>query len=225
MADELTPDAHAGSRGLFITLEGVDGAGKSTQCALLREALEACGREVVCLREPGGTRIGEAIREQLLLNPDMTGMDPLCELLLFEAARRQLVAQVIEPALTRGCVVLSDRFFDSTTAYQGFARGLGEQVVAQANALACAGLAPDRTILLDLPCEAAFGRAAARDGATDRMEREGEGFQELVHAGFEHVARQSGGRVVRVDASGEPAEVAARVRAALADLMDLGGAR
>lgn len=220
MADEHARGARRPKGGLFITIEGVDGAGKSTQCALLRETLEAHGYDVVSLREPGGTAVGEAIRSNLLLNADVAGMDPTCELLLFEAARAQLVAQVIRPALARGCVVLSDRFFDSTTAYQGHARGLGEDIVRAANELACAGLAPDRTLLLDLPCECAYARATGA-GETDRMEREGEPFQELVRAGFERVAAANPVRVVRVDARGEASEVASRVRAALADLVDL----
>ena len=220
MADEHARAARRPEGGLFITVEGVDGAGKSTQCALLREALETCGYDVVSLREPGGTAVGEAIRSHLLLNADVSDMDPTCELLLFEAARAQLVAQVIRPALARGCVVLSDRFFDSTTAYQGCARGLGEDVVRAANELACAGLAPTRTLLLELPCERAYARATGA-GEADRMEREGQAFQELVRAGFERVADAEAARVVRVDASGDVHKVAARVRAALADLVDL----
>ena len=165
-------------RGVFVTFEGVDGAGKTTQCSLLCDALRSAGYEVVRLREPGGTPLGERVRS-LLLDPQSQTIDPTCELLLFEAARAQLVAQVVRPALDRGAVVVSDRFFDSTYAYQGFARGLGGETVRTVNAVACGGLAPDRTLLLDLGFNPeavvvvlngkaarhnAFGSTAVRDG-------------------------------------------------------------
>ena len=118
-------------RGTFITLEGADGCGKSTQVALLADAIQAAGREVVCLREPGGTSISEKIRA-LVLDPDNAEMAPECELLLFEASRAQLVRQVIEPALARGAVVLCDRFYDSTYAYQAAGRALDARVISQA---------------------------------------------------------------------------------------------
>lgn len=212
MSQQTTP------RGAFVTFEGVDGVGKTTQCALLCAALEASGREVVRLREPGGTPVGERVRD-LLLDPSLAGMDPVCELLLYEAARAQLAGSVIRPALERGAVVVSDRFFDSTAAYQGYGRGLGLDVVAAANALACGGLAPDRTLLLDLAPGEALVRAT-REGA-DRMELEGVAFQERVRAGFADAARRDPARVRTVDACGTVGEVWGRVRAALADLLDL----
>ncbi len=212
MSQQTTP------RGAFVTFEGLDGVGKTTQCALLCTALEASGRKVVRLREPGGTPVGERVRA-LLLDPSLAGMDPVCELLLYEAARAQLASAVIRPALARGAVVVSDRFFDSTAAYQGFGRGLGLDAVAAANALACGGLAPDRTLLLDLAPGEALGRAT-REGA-DRMELEGVAFQERVRAGFADAARRDPGRVRPIDASGTVEEVWGRVRAALADLLDL----
>lgn len=212
------PPAPAVPHGVFVTLEGVDGAGKTTQCALLCAALEACGREAVRLREPGGTRVGEGVRA-LLLDPCLAPMDPVCELLLFEAARAQLVAQVVRPALARGAVVVSDRFFDSTLAYQGFARGLGADAVRTANRLSCGGLVPDRTVVLDLDPALACERARGRGGA-DRIEQEGLAFQEHVRAGFLDAAREEPDRVRVVDASGDASQVWSRVRAALAGLLD-----
>lgn len=211
------------ARGVFISFEGVDGAGKSTQCALACERLASTGHEVVRLREPGGTRIGERIRE-ILLDPDCEAMDATCELLLYEAARAQLVAQVVVPALEAGKIVVSDRFFDSTTAYQGFARGLGGDVVLRANRLACGPVAPDRTVLLDLDPASALGRAAAATAASghgDRLELEGVSFQEQVRAGYARIALDEPDRVRVVDAAGSVEEVYERVRDALSGLLEL----
>ena len=209
--------------GLFLSLEGADGAGKTTQCGLLRDALRATGRAVTTLREPGGTRLGEGVR-RLVLDPDALDegvpMSPVAELMLYEAARAQLVAQVIRPALRRGDVVVSDRFVDSTLAYQGFARGLGEDVVARANALACGGTLPARTLLLDVDPGRALSRALS-DHEPDRLEREGVRLQELVRRGFDAAARRDPARVHVIDAGGTVAEVYERVRADLADLVAL----
>lgn len=205
-------------RGVFVTFEGVDGAGKSTQCALVCAGLAMLGRTVERLREPGGCAVGERVRA-VLLDPGLSGMDPVCELLLYEAARAQLVAEVIRPALLAGSVVVSDRFYDSTMAYQGFARGLGAQGVQRANALACGEVTPDRTVLLDLDPRGAYERATA--SGADRLEQEGESFQERVREGFLHVARQEPGRVRVIDARGTVGEVYERVRQCLADLVEL----
>lgn len=203
------------TRGMFITLEGADGCGKSTQAALLAQALEAAGREVVCLREPGGTPISEKVRA-LLLDPAHAEMVPECELLLYEASRAQLTRQVIEPALARGAVVLCDRYYDSTYAYQAGGRKLPDDLVNAANALGSCGVAPDRTVVLDLDPALAYARATA--AGADRMEAEGLAFQERVRAAYLRLAATEPARVRVVDASGKKDEVAMRVLGAIGDL-------
>ena len=208
-------------RGLFITLEGADGCGKSTQAAILADRIAATGREVVRLREPGGTAVSEKIRA-LVLDPENSEMAPECELLLFEASRAQLVRQVIEPALARGAVVVCDRFYDSTFAYQAAGRSLAEPTIRAANALGSCGVAPDRTLVLDMDTDDALSRAT-RDGAV-RMEAEGVAFQRRVREGYLRLVAEEPRRVRRVDAAGTVEEVAGRLADALADLLpDLAG--
>lgn len=218
-ATSATTPAQPAPTGVFVTLEGIDGAGKTTQCALVCAGAAALGREVVRLREPGGTGIGECIRA-ILLDVASAGMDPTCELLLYEAARAQLVAEVIRPALARGAVVVSDRFFDSTTAYQGHARGLGAAPVDAANRLACGDVAPDLTVVLDLDPVGALERACAAQQA-DRLELEGAAFQQRVREGFARLAQAEPQRVRVVDARGDVAAVYERVRAQLAGVLEL----
>jgi dTMP kinase len=194
---------------VFISFEGLDGCGKTTQAAMLAAALELEGRTVVRVREPGGTPIGERIRELLLDGDSVIG--GAAEALLYAAARAQLVDQVILPALARGEVVVADRFIDSSLAYQGVARGLGLEQVLQANELATGGLMPDITLLLELPAELAAER---RGDSPDRIESEGAGFLAAVAAGFAAAAARFTERIHVVDASGPPRAVLARVREA-----------
>lgn len=207
--------------GLFITVEGIDGCGKSTQAELIAAALEAAGLDVLRLREPGGVVISEKIRA-ILLDPAHDEMGDVCELLLYEAARAQLVHQVIKPALAAGKTVICDRFYDSTTAYQAFADGLDRGMVAQANDLAVDGCRPNLTFVFDLPVEEALRRRAGREGAADRLELKGLDFQRKVAAGFRAVAAEEPTRVKLVDAAHPVAEVFASVvhelRAARLDL-------
>lgn len=201
------------SRGLFITVEGIDGCGKSTQARLIAAALEAAGHDVLRLREPGGVKISEQIRA-ILLDPANAEMGDVCELLLYEAARAQLVHQVIRPALAAGKTVVCDRFYDSTTAYQAFADGLDRNMVSQANELAVDGCRPDLTLVFDLPVEDALRRRFGRE-AEDRLELKGLEFQERVAAGFRAVAADEPDRVKLIDAGESIAEVFSGVAAEL----------
>ena len=201
------------TRGLFITVEGIDGCGKSTQARLIAAALEAAGHDVLRLREPGGVKISEQIRA-ILLDPANAEMGDVCELLLYEAARAQLVHQVIRPALAAGKTVVCDRFYDSTTAYQAFADGLDRNMVSQANELAVDGCRPDLTLVFDLPVEDALRRRSGRE-AEDRLELKGLEFQERVAAGFRAVAADEPDRVKLIDAGESIAEVFSGVAAEL----------
>lgn len=204
--------------GTFLTFEGGEGTGKSTQVRLLSRHLESLGHTVRSLREPGGTAVGEAIRG-ILLDPSYAGMDAHTELMLYEAARAQLVAEVIEPALQAGEVVICDRFFDSTTAYQGYGRGLSPADIVSLNRLATRGLLPDRTVLLDVGVDVGIERATRE--TTDRLEGEGAAFHDRVRNGFLAIAASEPDRVRLVDASGTVEEVAEKVLGAIRDLPSL----
>jgi dTMP kinase len=197
---------------MFVTFEGVDGSGKSTQARLLAERLRSEGREVVLTREPGGTEAGERIRELLLHGQSLA---PWAEAALFAAARAQLVDEVIRPALARGADVVADRYLDSSLAYQGVARGLGVERVLELNLLATGGLLPDRTFLLRLPPAAA---AARRSEEPDRIEGEGAAFAEEVDRAYRDLARVFAKRVVVVDGGGKAEDIAETVRGQLRDL-------
>jgi len=197
--------------GRFISLEGVDGSGKSTQASLLADALRDRGHDVLAVREPGGTALGEAIRE-IVLGPD--AMSPWAEALLFAAARAQLVADVVRPALESGRWVVADRFLDSSLAYQGTARGLGIDQVAQVNAPGIGDCLPDLTIILDLVPSSAIDRRAGR-ASVDRIEGEGEALQEAVAEGYREVARIHPERIALISADGSLDEVHTRVLAAV----------
>ena len=199
------------ARGRFITFEGGEGCGKSTQVVRLAAALESRGIKVLLTREPGGTRLSELIRTLLKDEAEDPPVDR-AELLLFLAARAQLVHNVIAPALEAGTWVISDRFSDSTVAYQGYGRGLPVDFVRQANDFACEGLRPDLTFLLDLDPETAEGRMRGREAATntsaDRIERAGSGFHARLRKGFLELAAADAPRFSVVDASKSPDEVA-----------------
>lgn len=206
--------------GIFLTLEGDDGVGKSTQADLLASWLEQRGCTVLRVHEPGGTRLGEKIRT-LLLDREDDAMTPLAELLLFEAARAQVMDEVIEPALARGEVVVCDRFTDSTLAYQGYGRELGASLVRSTNDLACGGRYPDRTLLLVLDDDVARERVESRsaDGTGDRMESAGDAFRMRLRAGFDEIAAVEPERVRIVDANGSVEQVHERIREGIADLI------
>jgi len=196
------------ARGIFITFEGIEGCGKSTQVELLRQHLTALGQKVVITREPGGCFIGEKIRD-ILLDPENRGMTALTELLLYEASRAQHVAGVIGPTLEAGETVISDRFYDASTAYQGHARGLGADKVESLNLIATGGLRPDLTIVLDL--EASEGlRRLGQD--LDRIESEAIDFHEKVRNGYIEIAKCDPERVRVVDSSGAIEATAAEIK-------------
>jgi dTMP kinase len=194
---------------MFVTFEGVDWSGKSTQAELLAAWLREEGRTVVATREPGGTPLGERIRQVLLHGEDVS---PWAEAALFAAARAELVAEVIRPALDRGAAVVCDRYIDSSLAYQGIARGLGIEEVLQLNLAVIGGLLPDRTFVLMLdPATAAKRTRRARD----RIEREGEAFHAALDSAYWQLGQLFPERIVLLDGSLEKEELAERVRAAL----------
>ena len=202
---------------MFITFEGIEGTGKSTQIELLRERLEARGRRVVVTCEPGGSRIGAELR-RVLLSLENRDLTPQAELFLYLADRAQHVAQVVRPALASGAVVLSDRFVDSTVAYQGHGRGMDIALLHQLNAVAVDGLWPQLTILLDLDPEIGLGRAVARNtregktNAEGRFEAESLAFHGRVRQGFLDLAAHEPERIRVVDAAGTPEATALVVR-------------
>lgn len=209
-------------KGKFITFEGGEGCGKSTQVQRLKAALEQKGVQVLLTREPGGTRLAELIRSLLKDEAE----DPPCdraELLLFLAARAQLVKNVIRPALEAGTWVVSDRFSDSTLAYQGYGRGLSLDVIRAANDFACEGLKPDRTILLDVDPVTSQARMRGREASTntkaDRIERAGDDFHARLRKGFLELAAAEPSRIVTIDASGTEDDVWERVWKSLTHML------
>jgi dTMP kinase len=211
-------------RGKFITFEGLDGTGKSTQMRKLAAKLRAAGHKVVETREPGGTATGEKIR-RVLLDSKTHGLSPMAEMALMFASRAQHIAEVIQPALEHGQIVLCDRFTDSTEAYQGSGRKLGSDAVLELHRILCGDLQPDLTILLDSDPGKSIGRARRRNqGAADRanksavkhtdenrFEQETRAFFARVHDGYRAIAAREPQRVVAVDASGTPAQTHRRI--------------
>lgn len=207
-------------RGIFISFEGSEGCGKTTQIGELKRRCEAAGAEIVLTREPGGTAVGERIRQLLQFTPDAGNMVPEAELLLFAASRAQLVREVIRPALAQGKVVIADRFLDSTTVYQGMARGLGVAEVERINSFAVGDCVPGLTILLDMNSELAHARAVgstaeAVEGGTDRMENQPPEFYEAVRRGYLELAEKESGRMHVVDAAAGVDEISESVWKAL----------
>lgn len=205
-------------RGVFVTFEGGDGVGKSTHIRFVADELRRAGREVVCLREPGGTGVGESLRA-MVLDPENGEISSETELLMYEAARAQLVCEVIRPALERGAVVLCDRFADSTIAYQAYGRGLPLDFVRRANTFATGGIVPDRTILLVLGNTRKSLARATGAGAGDRMEQAGEVFHSRVNRAFLKLAKRDPKRIRIVRSSSSRKVTAAAVAAELADIL------
>jgi len=200
-------------RGLFLTFEGLDGSGKTTQLRLFAERLRARGETVIETVEPGGTRIGGDIR-RILLDPANDNLCSTAELLLYFAARAQNVDEIVTPATARGEIVISDRWTDSTWAYQGFGRELGVDVVRKLDAIACRGRRPDLTLWIDVDLETCLRRTKARNDeadAADRMDAQSRAFYERVLAGYRALHEEEPERVLRVDGRGELEQVAERV--------------
>jgi dTMP kinase len=208
-------------RGKFITFEGLDGTGKSTQMRKLAAALREAGHKIVETREPGGTATGEKIRK-VLLDSGTAGLDPLAEMALMFASRAQHIAEVIEPGLAAGAIVLCDRFTDSTEAYQGSGRRLGSDPVRELHRVLCGNLQPDLTLLLDSNPHTSVSRArrrnkrdsktAGRSHDENRFEQETRSFFSRVREGFAAIARREPGRVVMVDARGTPGQTHQKIR-------------
>lgn len=207
--------------GKFITFEGPEGAGKSTQLKRLAEYLREKGHAVITTREPGGTPLAEQLREILKTHRGAEKLHPETELLLMEAARSQHAREVILPALERGCVVLCDRYYDSTTAYQGGARNIDSSLIDRLNLFAAGFRKPDLTLIFDLDIETGFRRAGKRQetaGEYDRFEAETRAFHQRVREMFLQIARTEPDRVKIIDAEGTPEEVAERVRSTADEL-------
>ena len=212
-------------KGFFITAEGLDGSGKTTQVRLIQDYLICKGHNTFVVREPGGTAISESIRK-LILDPANVEMSPVVEMLLYAASRAQLVEQVIRPALERGEVVICDRFFDSSIAYQGFGRGLEVSMIADVNRTALRGLAPDLTFFFDLPPQASLARRSQAEGGSsgnedsagsgnsglDRIEREKLDFHGRVYNGYKWLAANSPDRIRVIDAASDEAAVFEKVK-------------
>ncbi len=206
----------AENRGIFISLEGGEGAGKTTQIKLLADFLRSKGKEVLLVREPGGTELGEDVRKVLKFSEYKNGISPRAEALLFSAARAQLVQETIAPALERGVWVLSDRFTDSSIAYQGAGRNLGDTDIAIINRFATGGLEPDVTILLDLPVQTGFERLRSRaeesSGKHDRMEELEIDFYERVRECYLALAKSAPQRFIIIPATAPAEEIAEGIR-------------
>ena len=215
-------DAAGKPGGFFITFEGPEGGGKSTQVHRLAATLADQGYSVWTTREPGGTRVGEMIRP-ILLGRQQTRMTPWSEALLFTASRAQHVEEVIRPRLQRGELVLCDRYSDSTLAYQGYGRGLDLETLRRLQFHATGGLQPDLTVLLNLPVETGLSRIPRP--AQDRLDRETAAFHQRVRAGYKEMAAADPGRWREVDAAADADQVAQRIRGLVSDALQQAGVR
>lgn len=205
-------------RGLFITFEGTDGAGKTTQIQRLSAELGQAGYDICLTREPGGTPISEQIRD-MLLNPDHSEMAATTELLLYAASRAQHVSEVIKPALEAGKIVISSRFADAMVVYQGYGRGLDLERINRLNRIATEGVTPDVTFVLDLPVEIGLQRVQKSRGGLDRLEREKIDFHQRLRDGYRALAQQEPQRLKIVDAQASPEKVYAQIMAAIQSLL------
>lgn len=206
------------NKGIFISMEGPDGSGKSTQIALLKEYLENEGYDVLITREPGGNRISEAIRE-IILNKEYEEMSPITEMMLYASARAQLIAQVIGPAIDEGKAVISDRFIDSSLVYQGMARGLGVETVYNVNQVAIGEYMPDVTFMLDLPAEVGIARKKDQK-ELDRMEMQSIEFHKRVAEGYRKLAESFPDRIKTIDATLPIDEICGMIRSRVKALLD-----
>ena len=195
--------------GLFITMEGCEGAGKSLQCRKLERHLKESGYKTLLTREPGGAEISEQIRK-IILNPGNASLSPAAEALLYSAARAQHVAEVIGPALKNNCIVICDRFTDSSVAYQGYARGLGPDVIDGINAFASGGITPDITFFIDLNPGESFSRKR-KNAALDRIELEDAEFHYRVYEGYKQIAQKNPQRVAVINGRRGPQEIHAEI--------------
>ena len=205
-------------RGLFITFEGTDGAGKTTQIQRLSADLSKASYDVCLTREPGGTHISEQIRD-MLLNPDNSEMVDTTELLLYAASRAQHVSEVIKPALEAGKIVISSRFADATVVYQGYGRGLDLDRINHLNQIATDSVRPDVTFVLDLPVEIGLQRVQSSRGGLDRLEREKIDFHRRLREGYQTLARQEPQRLKIIDAQLDPDQVYAQIQAVIQPLL------
>lgn len=206
------------SKGLFITFEGIDGCGKSTQLELLKEDFRKEGLDFIEVREPGGTAVGEKIRN-ILLDRQNDSMTRMAELLLFEAARAQITEEVIIPALESGKHVICDRFYDSTSAYQGYANKMGRDLTDFLNVKATSGVSPDLTFLLDIDPKTAYERRTGRDGEEDRIEMMGLSYQEKVREGYIELSKEEDKRIRVIDATKTREQIYAEIKGQVWDLI------
>ncbi len=211
------PVRRKAKKGFFLTFEGGEGGGKTTQIAKLQQELQKRGKHVVVTREPGGSAIANRIRA-MILDPQMKGLVSLAELFLYEASRAQHVADTILPALESGAVVICDRFADSSVVYQGAARGIDGKLVKHLNGIATGGLQPDRTLVLDLDPRVGLARAGKR-GTLDRMEAEKIEFHEAVRVGYQKLARAERKRIRLIDANRSVEEIHRHILQALKDFL------